>query len=57
MNNTNYRCIVCGAIGPFDLWYDLNHKPGINIVRMCDRCGPKANGFIRNDLNKYGVEL
>lgn len=56
MNSTNYRCVVCGALGPFSLWYDNNHKPGIRIVRMCDRCGPKAN-CIRNDLNKYGVEL
>ena len=56
-STTYYRCIVCGAIGPFSLWYNTNHEPGINLVRMCDYCGPEARGFIRDDLNKYGAEV
>ena len=57
MNNINYRCVVCGAYGPFSLWYNTNQKYGISIVRMCDFCGPTARGYIRNDLNKYGLEV
>lgn len=57
MNSTNYRCVVCGALGPFSLWYNTKCKFGLSIVRMCEYCGPRAKGYIRNDLNKYGVEV